>query len=143
MSGLRIKINYCFIVFFLLITLISLRTMAKDHCQSCNGSAENNLGIMYRDGLGGEKNEKKARELFEKATSKGNIDALYNLGVMYGDGLGGEKNEKKARELFEKAASKGNIDALYNLGVMYRDGEGGEKNEKKARELFKKATTLN
>ena len=51
MSGLRIKINYCFIVFFLLITLISLRTMAKDHCQSCNGSAENNLGIMYRDNI--------------------------------------------------------------------------------------------
>jgi TPR repeat protein len=43
--------------------------MAKDHCQSCNGSAENNLGIMYRDGLGGEKNEKKARELFKKATT--------------------------------------------------------------------------
>ena len=105
MPELRFKLKYCLAVFFLFAHCVPQVTAANVDCQACNGATQHNLGLMYLDGIGGEKNEKKARELFEKASIKGDINSINGLGVMYRDGIGGEKNEKKARELFEKAST--------------------------------------
>ena len=62
-----------------------------------------NLGIMYANGDGVEKNEQKAVELYKKACDGGEMAGCTNLGFMYANGNGVEKNEQKAAELFKKA----------------------------------------
>ncbi|GBC10314.1 hypothetical protein RclHR1_09510005 [Rhizophagus clarus] len=97
------------------------------------------LAHFYQFGIGTEKNESKAFELYKKAAKKGQINAIYNLGYCYENGIGTEKNEIKAFELYKKAAEKGQINAIYNLGYCYENGIGTEKNEIKAYELYKEA----
>ena len=109
---------------------------------SNNPFAQVGLGLIYAKGLGGlPKDEKKARELYEKSAAQGNQYGQYNLGVMYRSGQGGlPKDEKKARELYEKSVAQGNSFAQNSLGVMYRYGEGGlPKDKREARELYEKS----
>jgi|GEM_PF-5446218 len=101
--------------------------------------ALNEIGNMYFDGQGVEKDDKKALEYYTKAAEKGDTDALINIGVMYANGQGVEKDDKKAFEYLTKAAEKGNANALINIGWMYSDGKGVEKDDKKAFEYLTKA----
>ncbi|GET03286.1 kinase-like domain-containing protein [Rhizophagus clarus] len=97
------------------------------------------LAYCYRYGIGTEKNEFKAFELYKKATDRGHVDSIYNLGECYYNGTGVEKNESKAFELYKDAAEKGYIKSIHQLGNCYQHGVGTEKNEIKAFELYKKA----
>ena len=69
--------------------------------------ALNEIGNMYFDGQGVEKDDKKALEYYTKAAEKGDTDALINIGVMYANGQGVEKDDKKAFEYLTKAAETG------------------------------------
>src|SRR5262245_12246090 len=61
---------------------------AKDDRQSV-ASAQTNLGINYRDGLGGlAKDDHEAARLFKLAADQGNARAQSNLGVFYENGHG-------------------------------------------------------
>ncbi len=71
------------------------------------GTLYNNLGSIYYDGEGFQRDYKKAYELFMKAESYGNKYAMYNLGMMYKNGEYVSRNYIIAREYFEKAANKG------------------------------------
>ena len=55
----------------------------KKACDSGNMRGCFNLGIMYDNGNGVEKNEQKAVELYKKACDGGNMDGCRNLVVMY------------------------------------------------------------
>ena len=107
-----------------------------------NAVALYTLGCMYQCGLGLEKHDKKAKELFEKSAQQGNSAALNRLGCMYCNGLVVKRDYKKAKELFEKSAQQGNASALYNLGEMYYDGVGVKHDYKKAIEYYEKAAEL-
>jgi TPR repeat protein len=98
-----------------------------------------NLGVLYRDGVGVGQNDAKAREWFEKAADKGNGSAMSNLGVLYENGQGVAQDFGKAREWFEKAAEKGNASAMAYLGVLYQGGRGVAQDDAKAREWYEKA----
>ena len=63
--------------------------------KACNGREMpscSNLGIMYANGNGVEKNEQKAVELYKKACDGGNMHGCRNLVVMYTNGNGVEKD---------------------------------------------------
>ena len=65
-----------------------------------HADAQNKLGHCYQNGIGIEKDVKKAVELYQKAAEQGNADAQNALGVCYQDGIEVEKDTKKAVELY-------------------------------------------
>ena len=72
-----------------------------------------------------------AKEWYEKATIKGNVEAMRKLGVLYY----AEGDKKKAKKWFEKAAAKDDAEAMTNLGgVYYEEGD-----KEKAKEWIEKA----
>ena len=63
--------------------------------------AHYNLGFMYMNGMGTEKNYTAAREEFLRAISKGQIAPAYNgLGVLAFNGLASEQNYTEAMLYF-------------------------------------------
>jgi len=78
-----------------------------------NAKAMNNLGTLYFQGKGVEKNEKEALSWFMKAAAQGVPESETNIGEMYKHGLGVEKDRAKALSWFMKAASKGLAKAQY------------------------------
>jgi TPR repeat protein len=79
------------------------------------------LGECCYYGIGTEKNEIKAFELYETAADKGHIDSMYQLGECYYYGIGTEKNEIKALESYKEAADKGHINAKTILAYAYNN----------------------
>jgi TPR repeat protein len=97
------------------------------------------LGMMYRTGIGIERNYAKAAEWITKAAEQGYIEAQVSLAYMYQNGEGVECNPIKAIEWFTKAANQGDLNAQYNLGVIYQKGKGVEKDYNRAAEWYTKA----
>ncbi|CAB5356588.1 unnamed protein product [Rhizophagus irregularis] len=95
------------------------------------------LAYCCRYGIGTEKNEVKAFELYKEAAEKCDIDSIYMLGNCYQYGIGTEKNNIKAFGLYKTAAEKGDIGSKFKLGECYYNGIGIEKNKIKAIELYK------
>jgi TPR repeat protein len=93
-----------------------------------DANAQNNLGMMYDNGLGTSQDYKQALYWFTKAAEQGLLSAQYNLGVMYDNGQGTPKNYKQAIYWYTKAAEQGEAKAQYKLGFMYYNGEGTPKN---------------
>ncbi|RHZ81793.1 hypothetical protein Glove_117g171 [Diversispora epigaea] len=87
------------------------------------------LADMYSDGLGVEKDTKKAFQIYSKLADKGSLMALNTVAYCYDNGLGVEKNEEKVLELYLKSAEKGSLVAQSNVGVCY--GMGIKKDEAK------------
>ena len=101
--------------------------------------AQNQLGSMYQQGLGVEKNYAKAMEWYRKAADNGSAAAQNNIGYIYRNGLGVEKDNAKAAEWYRKSAAQGNVSAQLNIGNMYLHGEGVKRDYAKALEWFEKA----
>ena len=112
------------------------------------------LGDLYLNGKL-EKNEKKARELFEESIKEGGEEdkrSITTLATFYLTGVGGEQNVKKSIELFEKAISLDYTIAMNQLGLLYISGGKQDPNDKsdylitpdpkKSFELFSKSAEL-
>eukprot|EP00729_Bicosta_minor_P016507 gene16507-biopygen27206 len=102
-------------------------------------TAQNNLGIMYRNGEGVEQDHVEAVTWYRKSAEAGDETAQYNLGNMYHDGKGVEQDHVEAATWFRKSAEAGNAMAQYNLGIMYRNGEGVEQDDVEAAKWYRKA----
>jgi TPR repeat protein len=96
-------------------------TVDQDHAEAMrwfkqavkqgNPSAQNNLGVMYREGLGVQKNREKAIQWFELAANQDLAEALVNLGCLL-----------DRKDYYERAALQGHKVAQHNLGVLWRTG---------------------
>jgi uncharacterized caspase-like protein len=84
----------------------------------------------------------KARELYEKASDRGNRSAMVNLAALYESNLAGEPSYPKARSLYQKAVELGEPRAATRLARMYEAGEGLGQNPARARDWYKKAAAL-
>ncbi|WP_180064351.1 tetratricopeptide repeat protein, partial [Acinetobacter sp. YH16042] len=67
------------------------------------------LAVMYKEGVGVQKNMAEAIKWFEKAANQENTDALFMLGAIYQNGMGVSVNLNKAANLYQKASNKGDI----------------------------------
>jgi len=94
--------------------------------------AQSNLGAMYAEGKGVEKDDQQAVYWWRKAAAEGDAKAVFNLALMYSDGRGVTRNDQQAAYWNRKAAYYGYAVAQYNLGVMYALGTGVSKNDKQA-----------
>jgi hypothetical protein len=95
--------------------------------QAGYAAAQVNLGVFYKQGLGGlAKDDREAVRLYKLAADQGDAFGQANLGVFYEQGRGGlEKDDREAGRLYKLAADQGNAFGQAYLGDAYRDGQGG------------------
>lgn len=77
-----------------------------------------NLGELYRQGKGVQRNYNQALTLFTAAANENYADAQYNIGMMKRDGLGGAQDLAAAKEWFRRAAAQGHSDAADALARL-------------------------
>ena len=83
--------------------LAKAREYFRQSAKSGLAEAQYEIGLMYRDGIGGEKNPKKTEKWFRLAEKQDNSRAAYQLGLMYFHGQGEvSQNNHKAVESFKK-----------------------------------------
>jgi hypothetical protein len=105
--------------------------------------AANDLGLIYANGWGYERDAGNARSWLARAVAAGDPMGMFSLGYQYYSGSdGGEIDYEKARLLFEQAASKGNRFAMNNLGVLYEIGRGVGADAAAAKLWYEKASDL-
>lgn len=89
-------------------------------------NAQYNLGVLYHQGYGVNKDVNKAIQLYRIAAANGHPEAQYNLAIAYVEGVGVDYNPQIASVYFEQAASGGVVEAAYNLGLLQENGLLGE-----------------
>ena len=100
--------------------LKSLKALAEKG----DAEAQCNLGLMYDEGQGVEKDFKEAVKWYQKAADQGDAKAQFKLAEMYGQGQGGGRDVKEALKWLRKAAEQGYAEAQMELGKAYFfDGE--------------------
>ena len=105
-------------------------------------SATYNIGCMYDNGTGIQKNYKLAYEYYSKAAGLGHLGALNNLANLYKEGNGVVQNLKTAFDLYKSASKDNDEIALFNLACMYEEGIIVSQNSSYALKLFKKSSQL-
>ncbi|CAG8605988.1 4058_t:CDS:2 [Acaulospora colombiana] len=98
------------------------------------------LGLLYYNGLGLKKDEKKAFQIFMDAAEDGSSWAQSCVGHCYYSGRGvDERDESKAFEWNFKSAKNGSLVGQCNLGYYYQGGIGTEFNEQEGFQLYLQA----
>src|SRR5487761_2043570 len=88
--------------------------------------ALNYLGIMYEQGLGTQRDYKRAAAMFYIAAILGYPEATANLARMYAEGLGVRQDNKAALSSYRAAARAGFAPAITRMAEIYENGELGE-----------------
>jgi TPR repeat protein len=86
-------------------------------------AAQFNLGLLYEQGLGVQKQLGKAAHWYRLAAQQGYAPAQFNLGGMYNRGAGIPKNITEAVYWWAQAAQRGFTDAQFLLGLILIKGE--------------------
>jgi TPR repeat protein len=83
-----------------------------------NADAQNNLGILYTEGLGVPQDYTEAAIWFRKAADQGNALAQNNLGILYARGQGVAQDYVSAYVWLTLAAAQGDRDAAKRKDVI-------------------------
>ena len=83
--------------------------------------AYNNLGALYLAGLGVEKNEQKAFELFQTGAKNGDSGAEVNAAILYAWGKNVSHDKMKAYEHLKKALKEGKSEASEYLDKLCQE----------------------
>jgi TPR repeat protein len=101
-----------------------------------------NVALMYENGIGVDKDAKKALEWYRKASLQGSSAAQFNLGVLYENGRGTKVDFAAANEWYRAAAVQGDPLAIGNLGMLYIRGDGVPVNKVAGIALLLQSATL-
>ena len=104
-----------------------------------DANAQCNLGIMFRNGLGVDKDAAEAFHLFQASADKGNAQAQYQLAQMYAKGWGVPQNYSSALLWTQKSAAAGDPDGENRMGWLYDEGYGVQKDAKQAAYFYRLA----
>ena len=80
-----------------------------------NAEAQYNIGNLYFNGMGIEKNYEEAAKWMEKAALQGNTSAMTGLGICYYYGYGVKRSKDTGRDWVNKAAIMGDEYAKQTL----------------------------
>lgn len=97
------------------------------------------LGMMFKNGHGVNKDMTQAMSYFKTATAKGNTEANYELGLLYQE----ELEPVDAFDCFMKAAEKGLAKAMFEVAKAYETGMGTGRNRKQAILWYTKCSETN
>lgn len=111
----------------------------RPRAEAGDAIAQYNLGVLYNEGIGTQRNYHEALKWFRMAADQGDADAQNNLGIMYYEGQGVGKNYSQAFHWYTLAAEQGHVAAQYNLGIMYEQGIGTQKDRAKAKQWYRRA----
>ncbi|RIB25227.1 hypothetical protein C2G38_2013067, partial [Gigaspora rosea] len=100
------------------------------------------LGHNYRNGIGVEKDEKKAFEYYMKAAELGNSNAMQCVSSCYRYRAGVERNYQKSFEYCKRSADLGNAYGMCSVGYSYEFGQGIYQDYNKAFVYYKKSANL-
>ncbi len=92
-----------------------------------NVDAMNNVGYLYRKGLGVESDLEKAMDFFSRSAKRGSAVGQFNLGQIIYKTSVDITQLKKARMWFSRSGKQGHARSQLNLGLMLYKGEGGKK----------------
>jgi TPR repeat protein len=101
-----------------------------------------NLGWLYEEGKGVEKNLATAVRWYRAAAEQNNPKAEENLGNMYQFGRGVAKSCKTAVEWYARGALQNDQYNLYSLARMYHYGFGVKEDRAKAHALYRRSAAL-
>lgn len=104
-----------------------------------DANSQNEVGVMYKYGLGVEKDDAQAFEWYQKSADQGYALAQRNVGFCYKFGKGVEKDMSKAYDWLLKAAEGGNASAQNEVAWMLYTGEDVPQDLHKAFEWAQKA----
>ena len=107
--------------------------------QQGDTTAQNNIGVMYANGIGVDQDHEEAINWFRQAARQGDTTAQNSIGVMYANGIGVDRDYRQAFHWFNQAAEQGHAEAQYNLGVMYANGDHVGQNDVEAVNWFRQA----
>jgi len=99
-------------------------------------SSQYNLGLMYLDGKGLDKDSTEAAKWLRKAADQDNAGAQNLLGILYETGDGVETDVQEAAKLYQRSADQYNADAQYSLALLYANGNGLDQNFVEAYKLL-------
>eukprot|EP01080_Neovahlkampfia_damariscottae_P004823 gene4823-8409_t len=109
-----------------------------------SGECLYNLGLIYKNGIGVEKDVIKAFNYFQKSSSHGNSKSMILLGQLFKNGSSFiEKNFKKSMNYFEKSIEFKNWEGYFEIGNLYFDGILCDQNIELALIYFKKGEEKN
>ena len=103
-----------------------------------DGEANYELGYMYQNGSGVEKDLEQAKYYYKLGVSLGDKNAAWRLGVIY-------KNEMEYIEAYQyllKAAEQGQGMAMYEVAKLYENGLGAPYDMEKAIEWYHKCAEI-
>jgi hypothetical protein len=92
-----------------------------------DAEAQYNLGVLYDEGAGVEKDLSSAADWYRKAAEQGFMDAQTNLGIMYFHGQGVPRDHREAMKWFQQAASQGDREAAGYLKKISSERGAEEK----------------
>lgn len=101
-----------------------------------DGNACYELGNMYHNGYGIEKNLEQAKYYYKSGALLGDINAAWKIGLIYKD----EMEYADAFKFLLKSADGGQGMAMYELAKLYENGLGTSYNKDKAIEWYQKCS---
>jgi TPR repeat protein len=90
--------------------------------------AQHQLGLMYLNGYGVPKDEKRAAHLVMQAAKQGYVGAMNTLSHLYEEGEGVIKDYSEAMRWREEAARLGSTMEYWSLGRAYQSGKITQRN---------------
>ena len=103
-----------------------------------NKDAQLQLGYLYQEGLGGEANAKRARDIYQSLADEGDSQGTYFLAKSF---LSSHQLPEAVRA-FEKAAELANVSGAFWAAALHGGLLGNVKDEKKHRLFLERAASL-
>ncbi|MCX5797683.1 MAG: caspase family protein [Elusimicrobia bacterium] len=104
-----------------------------------DSEAQFQVGVLYEQGLGVDKDAIAARRWYDKAAVQGHPGAMMWIGHTYAEGDGVGQDYAEAMDWYRKAAEKKYPPAWTAIGGLYVDGKGVKKDLKESVRWYRKA----
>lgn len=89
-----------------------------------NSNAQNQVGNIYKYGLGVKQDNAEAVRWYRLAAELGNASAQSNLAIIYNNGEGVIQDYVESVRWHKLAAAQGDSNAQLNLGIKFMEGKG-------------------